>query len=583
MTPSPNRPNRLRLSRLRCAARHAAALALAAAMAATGLGAPARHVGAGPDCAPGATTPDKRLFFVSDSVGLGARTALPAAFGPEWQVTVSGRPAWFVENMVRDYVNPAPPSLFGDAAVVAAGYNYPYWDPGRFDRSIDEMVAALRAKCVERIFWVTLREVKPQFISAEAWRQVQPYYWYFPTVNAHLRAALDRHPELSLVDWAANADQPGLTYDAIHLNTAGAGLYSQLIVDAVHLGATRLAPRSTTTLDVTGWPGVPAGAAAVALNITAVAPRASSYVSVFPCDAAPTVSTLNHQPSQVVAAAAIVPVSEAGTVCLYNDTDTHLLVDVAGSFPSGAGLTPVGPARLADTRLGGGAPQPAGTPLRVPVSSIAGDAAAVVLNVTATDAPGDGYVTVAPCGAPPTGTSNVNFPAGRAVPNLAVVAPGEGGEVCVTPSAPTHLIVDVFGALDAGADAAPVTPQRLFDTRQQPGGRLAADGVVRLHVRGVADVPANATGVMLNLTAASPAGAGYLSAFPCTGGTPNASNLNTSLGRDIANFVLVSPDENGEVCIFSSVATDVIVDVSGWTGAAFTGVTPTRVLDTRSG
>ena len=81
------------------------------------------------------------------------------------------------------------------------------------------MVATLLEAGVKHVFWVTLREVKPQYISPAAWRQIQPYYWYFPTVNDHLERALARHPNLSLIDWAAVADQPGLTYDAIHLNT----------------------------------------------------------------------------------------------------------------------------------------------------------------------------------------------------------------------------------------------------------------------------------------------------------------------------------------------------------------------------
>ena len=147
--------------------------------------------------------------MVTDSVGLGAKDAVPAAF-PGRTVIVDGHPALFVEMLQDRLVRPriaSNPELFANGiAVVAGGYNYPYWDPARFDRSIDQMIATLRAAGAAHILWVTLREVKPQFITASAWRQVQPYYWYFPTVNAHLRAALARHPDLSLADWAAVAD-----------------------------------------------------------------------------------------------------------------------------------------------------------------------------------------------------------------------------------------------------------------------------------------------------------------------------------------------------------------------------------------
>ena len=34
----------------------------------------------------------KRLYMVTDSVGLGAQWALPATFGPGWQITIDGDP-----------------------------------------------------------------------------------------------------------------------------------------------------------------------------------------------------------------------------------------------------------------------------------------------------------------------------------------------------------------------------------------------------------------------------------------------------------------------------------------------------------
>ena len=530
----------------------------------------------------------QRVYFVTESVGLGAKSALPAAFPPDWQVTVDGTPALFVEQLESKHVRQrmaTTPEVFGDAAVVAGGYNFPYWDPARFDRSVDSIIAALHEAGAKHIFWVTLREVKPQFISASAWRQVQPYYWYFPTVNAHLEAALARHPDLTLIDWAAIADRPDITYDAIHLNTVGAALYSQLVASTVMETLNRPASGSVQIVPVAGHSGVPAGAAAVAINLTVASPRSTGYLTAYPCSQGrPAASNANFVRDQAVASAAIVPVGADGTICVFGQESTHMIVDVSGSFPAGGGFVPVAPDRLADTRVANGAVHPAGQPLVVPVlnrSGVPPDAKAVVLTVTATEPVAGGFATVTPCGTAPTGTSNVNFDAAATVPNLVIVAPGDGGAICVSSNVATHLIVDVFGAFTPIADVGLLEPLRIVDTRQAVGTAPNAGGVVVMPIAGIAGVPADATGVMLNLTAVAPFGAGYLTAYPCNAGPPTASNLNVRTGVTRANFVLVAPDADGEICVFTSTSTDVVVDLLGWVGDAFVGIVPSRLLDTR--
>jgi hypothetical protein len=54
--------------------------------------------------------------------------------------------------------------------------------------------------------------------------------WYFPYVNEQLHILQQRHPDLLLADWAAISNRAGVTYDAIHLNTAGA----QLMINLIH-------------------------------------------------------------------------------------------------------------------------------------------------------------------------------------------------------------------------------------------------------------------------------------------------------------------------------------------------------------
>ena len=552
-----------------------AAMALAVLLVASSSIASSSVVGQRPAAAE-IPPPSRRVYMITDSVGLGSENAMAAAFGPGWQFTLDGDAGEFTETLESKYVRPRmsqTPWVFGDYAIVAAGYNYPYWDPTRFDRSIDTMVRTLLEAGVKHVFWVTLREVKPQYISPGAWRQIQPYYWYFPTVNDHLEQALARNPRLSLIDWAAVADQPGLTYDAIHLNTQGAALYSAISRQAVIDATTAAAEGAVTRVPIPDAAGVEA----VALNLTTVDPRALGFLTAYDCDRPrPAVSNHNYTRDLIVAHAAIVPVSTTGEVCVFDNVATNLVVDITGRFDADAGIADSESKRLVDTR-DRGTKQPALTPL--PVSVGMPPDAPVVLNVTAVEADGPGWVRAAPCDSNNT-TSTLNFDDAAPVPNVAVVVPGADGTICVTSSVASHLIVDRFMAFTPGTGVDIVTPSRVLDTRDGAGSRVGAGGVVALDAESLG-VTAETTGVLLNLTATDALGSGFLAAYPCSEGRPSTSNLNFVAGDVVANFVVVQPDADGAVCVYAHNATHVVVDLMGTVSEGFTGGAPQRLLDTR--
>ncbi|MCU1367903.1 MAG: hypothetical protein JWL72_1598 [Ilumatobacteraceae bacterium] len=535
---------------------------------------------------PEAVPADHRVYMVSDSVGLGAAGVIQRTL-PEYQVTLDGTPALFVEQLESKWVRQrmaTAPDVFGDIAVVAGGYNYPYWDPARFDRSVDSIIAALEQAGAKHIIWVTLREVKEQFVTPSAWRAVQPYYWYFPTVNEHLRAALGRHADLSLADWAAAADQPGLTYDAIHLNQTGAALYSATIAAVVRNVATQLDAGSTTQVQVAGLRGVPADAKAVAVNLTVTAPAAPGFVTAYACGVdRPATSNLNFAGGQTVAVSAIVNVGADGKVCVFNSQRTQVIVDVQGYFGATSSYRTIAPTRVVDTRAAGGPIHPAVTALVVPVVGVAGvpvDAAAVAVNVTIVDNSIAGYATAAPCDDPPAvPIALVNFIAGTATPNFAIVKPAADGTICVTTNTPASVIVDVFGYFPAGAPVTATTPTRLADTRATQ--RLAAGTDLVVPVVGVAGAPSAAAAAVLNITSASPADAGFVVAYPC-GAPTDASTLNVVKDRAVSNTTIVAPGAGGAVCIHASTEMDVLVDVTGWILDGFTGLTPWRAFDSRA-
>lgn len=106
---------------------------------------------------------------------------------------------------------------------------------------------------------------------------------------------------------------------------------------------------------------------------------------------------------------------------------------------------------------------------------------------------------------------------------------------------------------------------------------LPAGGVFRVPVPLGRGVPA------LNVTAVRPEHDGFVTVFPCDRPRPTTSNLNFRAGTTTAAAVLVRADAAGDVCVFSSAATDLVVDVAGGLGDGFVPETsPRRLVDTRA-
>ena len=68
---------------------------------------------------------------------------------------------------------------------------------------------------------------------------------------------------------------------------------------------------------------------------------------------------------------------------------------------------------------------------------------------------------------------------------------------------------------------------------------------------------------MLNVTAIDAFSAGFMTVFPCGTPVPTASNLNYAARQTIPNAVVAKIGSNGRVCIYTSSAAGLIVDVNG--------------------
>ena len=326
---------------------------------------------------------------------------------------------------------------------------------------------------------------------------------------------------------------------------------------------------------VTGVNGIPVGATAVALNVTIANPEADGFASVYPCATPPgPASNLNFVTEQTVANAVIAPVDPTGKVCFFTTANANIISDVSGWFRP-TGLTTFTPVRAFDTRNGtGGVPvgkRGAGSTLTVKVTGANGVPAsgvsAVALNVTVADPDGEGLVNVYPCGAQPL-TSSLNYVAQQTVPNLVLAPVSPQGTVCLFTTTPTHLLADVSGWFASGSGHQALNPTRLIDTRNGLGGvpaqKILAGSALEVPVAGRNGVPSSGAGsVILNVTATNAEADGYLTVYPC-GGLPLASNVNYVPGRNTPNAVVAPMSASGSVCFYSPVATDVVVDVSGW-------------------
>jgi hypothetical protein len=206
-------------------------------------------------------------------------------------------------------------------------------------------------------------------------------------------------------------------------------------------------------------------------------------------------------------------------------------------------------------------------------------ATAVVLNVTATNATADGYVTVWSCAGPPPTASNINVTRGGTVAHLVVAqlgtAPNPFGttkEVCLFTQSGTDLVVDILGAFMPDSPYVGVRPDRVLETRVADGqvgyagAAPVAGQVVTIDVLGQADgvVPPTARAVVLNVTATNSAQAGYVTVWPCGVERPLSSSLNLLGGDTQSNAVVVGLGLGGTVCAFTQGGADLIADLNGY-------------------
>jgi hypothetical protein len=258
------------------------------------------------------------------------------------------------------------------------------------------------------------------------------------------------------------------------------------------------------------------------------------------------------------------------------------------------GYFPVTPTRLLDTRVAGGIGLgPAGR-VDIPVLGRAGvplaGVTSVVLNLTASRTSDSTLISAWPTGQTLTKTIT-GVPAGQTRSVLVTTRVGGSGAVSVGNSkGVTELTADVVGYFaPGGSSVRPIASTRLYDSGQDPAGPLIPAVPRQVLLPETLDgVPsAQITGLVLDVSALSPAAAGSLTAYQ-PGSAGNLPSVSFRAGESVDNLAFV-PVYGGAISLRAAgTALRAVLDVRAvlvgpeLDSTLFTVVRPYLALDTRS-
>ena len=347
-----------------------------------------------------------------------------------------------------------------------------------------------------------------------------------------------------------------------------ASLVPERVLDTRSDGSGPVSSSVTITLP----DSVPADAVSVQLDVTAVEATGPGYVRVGPAGTTPSTTALTYGSGRSTTGLVTTAADTARqvTVSVFG-TAVNLVVDVVGSFgpTGGAQWYAAEPVRVADTRTGQGLPagKLSGSVELDLSSTLTSTATGVVLDVSAVQPGGAGFVRLAAAGTPPT-TTALNYDVAGSTTGLAVTTTS-GGHVTVSVNgAPTDLVVDLLGWFDtsiaAGGEYCPITPTRFLDTRTGLGA--TGPGTGPLGVATPSSVPDSAAAVVLDVSAVDPTTSGFLR-VTTTGQEPRTTALNVIPRRSVTGLVVVPLNDAQLVLAAYQSNLQLVADVVGYLGS----------------
>jgi Beta-lactamase enzyme family len=322
---------------------------------------------------------------------------------------------------------------------------------------------------------------------------------------------------------------------------------------------------------------------AVALNVTVTDAEEAGYLTVFAADTArPTTSNLNQRPGRVTPNLVTVPVGADGRIRIYSSSTANVIVDVLGRWEEAAGPTSTGryqqvtPTRVFDSRgrstitqNGTAVVRVAGAAPGVPAVGMS----AVAVNITVTNASGDGYWTVWPTGTAQPDASNLNVLAGDTMANTTLVPVGQDGTISVFASAGGDLLIDIVGWFTDTTAAASTnglfvarSAERFGDSRFGIGfDRLWSRGSASLAVAGSEGIPTDAVAILGTLTYIDTTTDGFVTVR--ASGSPAIHTSSANPARALgawANTTISSIGPDGSLSLEASGSSEMLVDVAGY-------------------
>ena len=349
-----------------------------------------------------------------------------------------------------------------------------------------------------------------------------------------------------------------------------------------------------------GATGVPtSGVSAVAVSITATNRSVGFYGSVNvypggPSQPAAVASSWGPGALSVAANQAVVPIGQGNQIVadVFSGRG-DVQIDITGWFDDGTPATAVGGLRyqpqvgerIADTRYGFGGPLVGGVTRQFVVLGQGGvpgagvGAVGVQVHGIGSGSGGGARVKVWAVGdVEPVDTAALVLASGvdqRSA--LMFVKVGVGGAINVKSSAGLTVVLDAMGyfvsSATAGAGFQPVTPQRVYDSREVVyGGVPVTDVDIR-----VSDGP-GVGAVLVNVFAYQTNGPALVDVYPSG---ESHDNFDTMLANDITtSLAVVRPSADGRIHVNVAPGTaHIIVDLVGYTGSATaTGFSTDNVL-----